>query len=511
MHSAPAARGVRVAVIDSGVDYTHAALSGPGTQAAYEAAWAPIPPAGSPAIPVLASGGYLVVDDPATAADNGLFPSSKVVGGYDFVGERWPNNAPPGGVSFLEPDPDPIAAPDATTFGGHGTHVSDIIAGKLGVAPAAKIIAIKACSAPATSCSGTALLQAMDFALDPNQDGRIRDRVDIINMSLGSPYGQPFDDDLSEAVDNASKVGVLTVASAGNSADKQFITGSPAAASSALSVAQTSVPSSTLQLMTVTSTAGRRQGRGVPAVVRSADHGDRRTRVLPGGGWQAPRLRRRAGTNPYAAGELAGKIVLVDRGSCSFSLKIANIGAAGGILGIIGLITPDAPFGGAFGGGVQTIPGYMISQADANLLRTGTASVRFDPANMASLAGSLASTSSRGPRFDDNIVKPEIGAPGASVSAMSGSFTGHRRFRRHLGCGTDGLGRGCDPQGGSSIPVEPRHQATADQHRTDRRVPAVVVGQRTAGPARTDHPYRWWRSPRGSRAALAGDRQRRDW
>jgi hypothetical protein len=54
----------------------------------------------------------------------------------------------------------------------------------------AKIIAIKACSAPATSCSGIALLEAMDFALDPNQDGRIRDRVDIINMSLGSPYGQ---------------------------------------------------------------------------------------------------------------------------------------------------------------------------------------------------------------------------------------------------------------------------------------------------------------------------------
>ena len=45
-----------------------------------------------------------------------------------------------------------------------------------------------------------------------------------------------------------------------------------------------------------------------------------------------------------------------------------------------------------------------------------------------SRAGSLASTSSRGPRFDDNIVKPEIGAPGASVSAMSGSFTGTAAF-----------------------------------------------------------------------------------
>ena len=57
------------------------------------AAWAPLPPAGAPAIPVVAAGtGYLVVNDPGTAADNGLFPSAKVIGGYDFVGERWPNS-----------------------------------------------------------------------------------------------------------------------------------------------------------------------------------------------------------------------------------------------------------------------------------------------------------------------------------------------------------------------------------------------------------------------------------
>ena len=54
--------------------------------------------------------------------------------------------------------------------------------------------------------------------------------------------------------------------------------------------------------------------------------------------------------------------------------------------------------------------------------------VRFSPSGLISLAGSLASTSSRGPRFDDNIVKPEISAPGASISAMSGSFTGTAAF-----------------------------------------------------------------------------------
>ncbi len=418
--------GVRVAVIDSGVDYTHAALGGPGTQQAYEAAWAPIPAPGvTPVIPVLTSGGYLVIDDPATKADNGLFPSDKVIGGYDFVGETWPNTT----NAVLEPDADPIAAPDATTFGGHGTHVADIIAGKGGVAHKALIYAVKACSAPATSCSGIALMQSMDFSLDPNGDGNINDRVDIINMSLGSVYGQPFDDDLSAAVDAAALVNVLTVASAGNSADKQFITGSPAAASSALSVAQTAVPSATLQLMTLLSpVTGDRGAVFQPWAVPLTSTIEGLVLYPPVTGGKRIGCADAAGTNPYLPGELAGQIVLVDRGVCSFSLKIANIAAAGGTLGIIGLVTADAPFGGAFGGGTQTIPAYMINQVDANVLRAGNAVVRFSPSGNLSLAGSLASTSSRGPRFDDNIVKPEIGAPGASISADSGSFTGTSAF-----------------------------------------------------------------------------------
>ncbi len=102
-----------------------------------------------------------------------------------------------------------------------------------------------------TSCSGIALIQGMDFAVDPNGDGKTKDHVDIVNMSLGSTYGQPFDDDLSLAVDNATAFGVLTVASAGNSADKPYITGTPSAAPTALSVAQTQVPSAELQLIEV--------------------------------------------------------------------------------------------------------------------------------------------------------------------------------------------------------------------------------------------------------------------
>jgi subtilisin family serine protease len=418
-------KGVRIAVIDSGIDYTHAAFGGPGTRAAYEAAWAPIPVAPAPAIPSLTSGGYLVIDDPATPLDDNLFPNAKIIGGYDFVGERWPNTT--NGV--LEPDPDPIAAPDATTNGGHGTHVADIIAGQRGVAPGAQLYALKACSAPATSCSGIGLIQGMEFALDPDGDGDISDRVDIINMSLGSVYGQPFDDDLSAAVDALATVNVLTVASAGNSADKQFITGSPGAASSALSVAQTAVPSATVQIMNILAPTPSNRGavfQPWSAPLTGAVEG--LVFYPPAAGGKSIGCADANGANPYAPGELAGRIVLVDRGTCSFSLKIANIAAAGGLVGIIGLIDGSTPFAGAFGGGVQTMPGYMINLADANILRAGNAVVRFSPDGLVSLAGSLASTSSRGPRFDDNIVKPEIGAPGESVSAASGSFTGTTAF-----------------------------------------------------------------------------------
>src|SRR5690606_21110547 len=56
------------------------------------------------------------------------------------------------------------------------------------------------------------------------------------------------------------------------------------------------------------------------------------------------------------------------------------------------------------------------------------ATVTFDPANAASLAGSMVTSSSRGPMFQDLRIKPEIGAPGASVSAQSGTGTRSQPF-----------------------------------------------------------------------------------
>src|SRR5206468_12579869 len=121
--------GVRVAVLDTGIDYTHAFFGGAGTAAAYTAAYG------------------TTTSDPRHQTLDGLFPTAKVVGGYDFVGEVWP-------FGDRSEDPDPI------DFQGHGTHVADIIGGRSldglhkGVAPGCSLLAIRACSAVSTSCNG---------------------------------------------------------------------------------------------------------------------------------------------------------------------------------------------------------------------------------------------------------------------------------------------------------------------------------------------------------------------
>jgi subtilisin family serine protease len=387
--------GIRVAVLDTGIDYTHFNLGGSGNPDDY------------------------ILNDP-NIIEPGTFPTAKVVGGYDYVGGQWTGGS---GSPPLVPDPDPL------DVGGHGTHVADIIGGVHGVAPGVDLYAVKVCSDLTSACSGVALIQGMEFAVDPNLDGDPADHVDIINMSLGSLYGHAFDDDLSLAVDNASAIGVLTVAAAGNGADKPYVADTPGNTSTALSVAQTNVPSAIQPLMEITappSIAGL-----YPAVYQP---------------WSAPlttvieapvQYGDGAGGNldgcaPFAPGSLSGLIVLVDRGACNFTLKISNISVADGLVGIIGLVAPGDPFAGGDGGDRPIdIPGYMISQADSNTIKSelGTGVViRFDPSTGIPLVGHMVGSSSRGPAIGTHIIKPEIGAPGASVSAVVGSGTGEGAF-----------------------------------------------------------------------------------
>lgn len=399
-------KDVRVAVLDSGIDYTHAAFGGPGTLAAYEAAY------GTSA------------SDPRNTTRDGLFPTERVVEGYDFVGEVWPNG-PQGFDGPLAPDPDPI------DLEGHGTHVADIIGGEQGVAPAVDLYAVKVCSAVSSSCSGIAILQGLEYTADPNGDGKTDDHMHIVNMSLGASYGQNYDDDSSALVDAITPLGILVVASAGNSADRPYIVGTPSAARSALSVAQTAVPSD--KVFPIRSGPATVFGIAQPWAPEPSS-------LISGQLIYGGAIGNNLGCTAYPAGSLTGRILLVDRGTCSVSIKGGN-GAAAGALAVIvannaaGSVPPS--FG--FGGGTPTVPTLSITQAAGLSLRGQSGQpATVDGAAPQSVVGSVVGTSSRGPAMGQmfygnrimfgQIIKPEIGAPGASISAVAGSGTGVEPF-----------------------------------------------------------------------------------
>lgn len=226
-------QGISIAIIDTGVDYLHTTFGGPGT--------------GYPA------------NDTNVIGDVPNFPGAKIVGGYDFAGDSY--DASPTSSNFQpipEPDPDPM---DCYSFG-HGTHVTGTAAGYgvrsdgttypgpydsaitlnalrigPGLAPEAAVYAFKV-----FGCTGSSNIvdTAIEWAVDPNQDGDFGDAVDIINLSLGSSFGASFDA-TTIAVENATKLGIIVVSSAGNTGDVHYSTGSPGMATGAIAVAATSI------------------------------------------------------------------------------------------------------------------------------------------------------------------------------------------------------------------------------------------------------------------------------
>ncbi len=326
-------KGIKVAVLDSGIDYTHTAFGGAGA-AAYAA--------NNPAI-----------------IEPGTFPTGEGQGRLRLHRkrvDRWNGLTCRGARSRSARRR--CARIRRTSASGHGSHVADIIGGKVGVAPGVDLYGVKVCATSTSSCSGISLIQGMEWTLDPNGDGSLKDRMHLINMSLGSTYGQPFDDDLSLAVENATKVGILTVASSGNSSDKPYVTGTPGAADSALSVAQTAVPSAFLPLMQILAPASI--AGNVPAVFQpwSKPLDRRRSRGRSRSVGSDARRRqpeqRRSRDEPVSGG-FAHREDRARRPRCVRLLgQDLQHRRGGGLLGIIGLIAPGDPFEGGVGAGDPT-------------------------------------------------------------------------------------------------------------------------------------------------------------
>ncbi|EJD54165.1 subtilisin-like protein, partial [Auricularia subglabra TFB-10046 SS5] len=127
-------KGIKVAIIDTGIDYRHPNLGG------------------------------------------GFGPGFKVAGGYDFVGDDYMP-----GFTLPVPDADPL-----DTCDGHGTHVAGIVAANpggpyntTGVAPGATLHAYRV-----FSCGGSTEDVIIDGMLRAHDDG-----MDILHMSVGYTNG----------------------------------------------------------------------------------------------------------------------------------------------------------------------------------------------------------------------------------------------------------------------------------------------------------------------------------
>src|SRR5207302_386189 len=340
--------GVKIAIIDTGIDYTHANFGGPGTVAAFQAAAA-------------AS---------TQPADPALFgPSApKVKGGTDLVGDAYDASAPAGSPALIpHPDPNPLDC------NGHGSHVAGTAAGfgvdahgatyagpydsaafhqgfKVGpgVAPKADIYSVRV-----FGCNGSTdvVTDAIDWA--------VQNDMDVINMSLGSDFGTGKTSD-ARASQNAARAGIIVVASAGNAGPAPYITGTPASGRGVVSVA--AVDSTASFPAAVMGLAG---GKSITAI-------DANGAPLSGGTLSVFVLHTSTGSvslgcneAEYVNASIAGKLVVTRRGTCArvdratfgqrhgaAAVAMINNGAGyppfeGDIPGVaipfLGVLTSDAP------------------------------------------------------------------------------------------------------------------------------------------------------------------------
>ena len=406
--------GIKIAVIDTGLDYQHPMFGGSGLLADYQA------------------------NDRVTIHP-GLFPTAKVVGGFDFAGDAYNGgNAP-------KPDPNPMDC-----FG-HGTHVAGTAAGfgvkadgttytgpygasstpfstlriGPGVAPGALLYAIRI-----FGCSGSTGLtaQGIEFAVDPDGDGDLSDHVDVINMSLGAPFGG-IADTSAQASQAAVDIGVIVVASQGNDGDTFFIGGSPASATGVIAAAASvdaGIPGALVKVNAPPAIAGN-----YAAAADVFGHG-----APPPSGQTGTVVEVQSATGTPAQGcdpsykngvQLNGAIALIMRGSCGFQKKVANAQAVGAIGAIVFNNIGDPVPVNMGPDGVSpniTIPAVFVSLADGKTLAGATG---VNATLLAANAGdTLAGFTSRGPRGGGSYptpiaLKPDVAAPGLAIpSAQSG-------------------------------------------------------------------------------------------
>ena len=405
---------VKVAILDTGIDYTHSAFGGPGTVEAFEAASAT---STAPADPALYG------------------PSApRIKGGIDLVGDAYDAGGT-GDALIPKPDANPLdcqghgshvagttggsgVLPDGSTYDGPYDSTTPSVDFKVGpgVAPEADLYAVRV-----FGCDGSTdvTVQAIDWAVDNG--------MDVINMSLGSSFGRG-DDPSAVAAANAVGAGVVVVASAGNSGHNPYLTGSPGSGDGVIAVSAVdsseSFPGATISVGGKTVEAINANGESVAdlgalSVVRLTN--DPATTANEALGCAASDYTR------VGIVEGGNQLAVVERGTCARAAKPIFGQQAGAAAVLMVNSTNDLPpYEGAIFDNPDdgtpyevTIPFLGVRQSDGPAFTTG-ASATFADAQIAnpSFRG-YASFTSAGPRSGDSSISPDVAAPGVSIASAA--------------------------------------------------------------------------------------------
>jgi subtilisin family serine protease len=360
--------GVRVAVMDTGIDIDHPDLGGGGT-------------------------------DGGTA-----FPSARVAFGYDFVGDAF--NADPASPGY-----NPVAVPDPNPddCNGHGTHVAGIVGANgtvKGVAPGVTFGAYRVFGCDG-STTADIMLAAMERAL--------ADGMHVLNMSIGSSFQWP-QYPTAQAANRLVNKGMVVVASIGNSGTSGlYAAGAPGVGAKVIGTASFDNTSITLTTFTISpdgTSIGYGPATGAPLPPTSGSEDMARTGTA---------TTANDACSALPAGSLAGKVALIRRGTCSFYIKAFNAQSAGAS-GVVLYNNSPGRFSPTVAGAPPiTIPVVAISDTEGvlinNRLAAGPVTMTWtgNTGKFANPTGGLISSFSSYGLAADLSLKPNIGAPGGLI------------------------------------------------------------------------------------------------
>jgi subtilisin family serine protease len=338
---------------------------------------------------------------------------------------------------------DPGEIFSARDVDGHGTHIATTAAGNKvkasifgtflgsveGMAPKARIATYKACwlrpGGTRASCNTSDLANAIDMA--------VADGVHIINYSIGSTlFTVTAPDDI--ALLAAAKAGVLAVVAAGNEGPNLQTISSPASSPAVITTGASTRDGQhsleALKVNTPPAVAGKyavKEASFTPPLIDRDPIEARLVLVddeddtLPDGSTGTTMDACQAITNTTA---MSGNIAFIERGGCDFDEKIANAEDAGAIAAVVFNIAGD-PIVMTGVSGLSDIPAVMIGGADGTLLLgeiddNQIVNIVLDKSFFLTLDDTgnvMATFSSRGPGVVQDILKPDVTAPGVNILA----------------------------------------------------------------------------------------------